>query len=55
VISLGGSLDLLLSLGTFAETVLETTRDILEVTHAAGTSSLSTLSLDRPVDYRKVC
>jgi hypothetical protein len=48
---LSGSLDLLLGLSTFTETVLETTRDVLEVAHTAGTGGLSTLSLDRPVDY----
>jgi len=47
---LSGSLDLLLGLSTFTETVLETTRDVLEVAHTAGTGGLSTLSLDRPVE-----
>jgi hypothetical protein len=47
---LSGSLDLLLGLGTFTEAVLETTRNVLEVAHTAGTGGLSTLGLDRPVD-----
>jgi hypothetical protein len=48
-----GSLDLLLSLSTFTETVLETAGDVLEVTHAASTGGLSALRLDGPVDYEK--
>ena len=49
-----GSLDLLLSLSTFTETVLETAGDVLEVTHAASTGGLSALRLDGPVDYEKM-
>jgi hypothetical protein len=38
------------SSGTFTETVLETTGNILKMTHAASSSGLSSLSLDAPVE-----
>jgi hypothetical protein len=39
-------------MSTFTETVLETTLDILQVSHTASTGGLSALTLFRPVDYR---
>jgi hypothetical protein len=41
---------LLLGLRAFTETVLETTVDFLQVSHAAGTSGLSSLTLFGPVE-----
>jgi len=44
---------LLLGLSPLTEAVLEAAGEVLEVPHAAGTSSLTTDSLVGPVDCRK--
>jgi len=49
-LSRGSSSRLLLGLRTFAETVLETALNILQVSHAASTGGLSALTLFGPVE-----